>query len=200
MLLTADIVSTPLVLAAIYSCLVVYVALTLAALKHGSPMASLRSLFTVSCLAAAALRVISFASLGAINYYARTDDDRISRDSPGYSFLEKSLLVLFDLPDFCCVSAYLLLLLKWTDVFLHSRKHWLNSLAYKRLFVGVYLVLNTLLYAAQIALYSLLFVPSVNQEVLAAAIYYTLAAINLAVPALWVITFLVLSLQVNRIT
>lgn len=196
MLLTTDMVSAPLVLALAYSGLVAYAALALATLRRHSTDVNLRAVFVASCFVSAALRVVSFTSLGLINLVVDTDDDGVARDSAYFAFLEKALLVLFDLPDFCHVSAYLLLLLKWTDVFLLSRKHWLSRAAYKRYFVGIFLVANTLLYTAQVCLYSLLFVPSINQNHLAFAIYYTLAVINLGVPLLWLIVFVVLTLQV----
>ena len=47
--------------------------------------------------------------------------------------------------------------------FSQSRRHWLSSFEFRRLWILGYLVFNTLLYLTQVSLYSLMFLPSINQ-------------------------------------
>lgn len=44
-----------------------------------------------------------------------------------------------------------------------SRRHWLSSFEFRRTWILGYLVFNALLYAVQVSLYSLMFMPSINQ-------------------------------------
>lgn len=205
MLLVSDLVLAPLVLALLFLGLLVHVSRAIAELRrqslaHSSSL-SLRKLFLLSCLVSSVLRVVAFLSLGVINLNSKpstTATDLPSSDPYTRNFFEKGELVLFDLPDFCFVSAYLLLLIKWADAFLCSRKHWFNAQRYRRLFVLSFVVFNALLYASQVSLYALLFLPSVDQDALAAAIYCTLAAVNFFIPLLWLVAFVALSIQVSR--
>lgn len=195
MLLTTDLISSPLILAVLYLVVLIYSLKTTLRTTSAGALLSLRSLFGLSCCLCALLRFIAFTSLGLINLYAHTDDDGIARDSPDWDFFEKALLVLFDLPDFVISSAYLLLVLKWAEYFLRSRRHWMDSVAYRRRFVLMYVVFNAALYLAQMSLYALLFVAAVDQDILAKAIYYTLAIINFVLPLVWGFLFLVLEFQ-----
>ena len=57
-----------------------------------------------------------------------------------------SLLLFSPQPDFCCLSAYLLLLVLWAAAFLKSRSHWLSSAAFRRVWLWAYLCFNAALY------------------------------------------------------
>jgi hypothetical protein len=197
MLVTSDLKSTAIVVAALYSILLAYVAIGFSHLQRMSSVLNLRKLFAISCMLSCILRIIAFASMASINFAAHIDDDTIASHETVMSvFLEKTELILFDLPDFCFISAYLLLLIKWAEAFLLSRTHWLDSRSFRRAFMKAFVVFNVLLYSTQLCLCALLFVPTVNQQLLASAIYFTLAVINFGVPLLWVFTFVVLSFQV----
>jgi hypothetical protein len=196
MLLTTDVVSAPLILAGCYLLLTAYISLRLHLLLQVTQHISLRKLFTVSVLTSSILRMVAFISLASINFACGTDDDGIKRDAVMYMFLEKALLVLFDLPDFCFISAYLLLLIEWAETFLLSRQHWLDASYYRKLFIISYIVFNAIMYLCQMSLYSMLFVAAVNQDMLAVAIYYSLAVVNIVLPALWATAYLCLSFQV----
>lgn len=102
-------------------------------------------------------------------------DVKVSSYDATEEFFQKAELVLFDLPDFCCISAYVLLLVVWSEAYLKSRSHWLSSLQFKRNWMQGYLVFNILLYSSQVALYAFLFIPSVNQNILSNMIYVALA-------------------------
>lgn len=118
--------------------------------------------------------------------YEDRDDDLTSQEI----FFEKAILVLFDLPvrltlrpntvtrreqfaelgcvfngaqDFSIVSAYVLLGLVWVEAFLQSRRHWLSAVEFRRKMLIGYLVFNMCLYGAQMTLYLLLFLPSIDE-------------------------------------
>lgn len=46
--------------------------------------------------------------------------------------LLQAVLVLFDLPDFMIISAYVLLALVWAEAFIQSRSHWLSVKQFRR--------------------------------------------------------------------
>eukprot|EP01035_Chromulina_nebulosa_P038727 gene38727-52314_t len=118
-------------------------------------------------------------------------------DGNGENFFEKASLVLFDFPDFCCVSAYVLLIVIWADSYMKSRRHWLSAYRFSRVWMLGYFLFNIFLYLSQVALYSLLFIPSIDQSVQLTLIYLTLAAFNLALPIFWVIVFMYLSIEMS---
>ena len=127
-----------------------------------------RKLFVMTCFVTIVLRFMSFISMLGLNYSLRndtniitiSDDDSINSNS---KFLDKAALVLFDFPDFCCISAYVLLLVVWAENIIQARRHWMSTMEFRRIGMMSYMIFNILLYTLQVSLYSLLFVPSVNQ-------------------------------------
>jgi len=99
------------------------------------------------------------------NIITISDDDSINANtnSNTHKFLDKVALILFDFPDFCCISAYVLLLVVWAENIILARRHWMSTMEFRRIGMMTYMVFNILLYTLQVSLYSLLFVPSVNQ-------------------------------------
>eukprot|EP00636_Phaeomonas_parva_P001236 CAMPEP_0118864290 /NCGR_PEP_ID=MMETSP1163-20130328/8915_1 /TAXON_ID=124430 /ORGANISM="Phaeomonas parva, Strain CCMP2877" /LENGTH=311 /DNA_ID=CAMNT_0006798383 /DNA_START=42 /DNA_END=977 /DNA_ORIENTATION=- len=96
------------------------------------------------------------------------------------------MLVLFDLPDYMIVTTFTLLVLVWAEVFLDSRAHWLSSKTFRRRALIGYLVFNATVYATQLVLYSLLFVPTISTKGLRVLLFCSVAVLNFFVP----ITFL----------
>jgi hypothetical protein len=92
-----------------------------------------------------------------------SDDDNVINKDKNSQFLDKAALVLFDFPDFCGVSAYVLLLVVWAENIISARRHWMSSIAFKRMLMISYMIFNIFLYTLQVSLYSLLFVPSIDQ-------------------------------------
>lgn len=134
MLLTSDLVYVPIVLATAYLLTTLFILLSLHTSKQLFFTLSLRKLFSYSCLMLCCLRVTAFTSMACLNAYSsssRADDDSVLPNSSNHILFEKAMLVLFDLPDYCFLGAYLLLLLKWGDVFMLSRRHWLNDHSYR---------------------------------------------------------------------
>lgn len=84
-----------------------------------------KKLFIMTCLLSCLLRFMSFSSmavceLSAIKYSEVMNGQGNFDDSTtGTSdFYKKAMLVLFDFPDFCIISAYLLLIVVWAEAYL----------------------------------------------------------------------------------
>eukprot|EP01038_Epipyxis_sp_PR26KG_P009630 gene9630-12966_t len=199
-----DLTIATIALACMYVCLSFYVGKKLLWLQNtgGTPDLNTRKLFVMTCLLTSILRFMSFASMAVLDlnrvHYSvhssgpQQKDDDSSRNE---QFFEKSLLVLFDFPDFCCISAYILLMVVWGEAYLKSRRHWLSSIKFRRVWILGYLIFNVLLYASQISLYSLLFLPAIDKDVLINLIYLTQTGFNLILPIIWLIVFIYLSIQ-----
>ena len=129
-----------------------------------------RKLFVMTCFLTTILRFMSFGSMLGLSSLRNhnsiitiSDDDNVINKDTTSQFLDKAALVLFDFPDFCGVSAYVLLLIVWAENIISARRHWMSSIAFKRILMISYMIFNILLYTLQVSLYSLLFVPSINQ-------------------------------------
>lgn len=153
----------------------------------------------MSCFLTSLLRVMSFASLTAFavgDFNLKTSLDGEDDISGGRDeFFDKSMIVLFDLPDFSIISAYMLLVIVWAESFLLSRRHWMSSVRYRRTWLLGYLVFNALLYAIQVALYSFLLLPSINTEIMSDLIYITLTCLNLVFPLIWFLIYIYLTME-----
>ena len=179
-----------------------------------SPGLNIRKLFVMTCLLIAVLRIMSFSSmtvLEILNLNLANEDNNNEHDHTTRTkaerqhekdvdlqngiFFEKVLLVLFDFPQFCCISAYVLLLVLWAEAYVKSRRHWLSSLDFRRSFVLAYLIMNTLLYAIQLTIYSLLFLPSINPNLELSMIYLTLASVNIGLPFFWFCIYIYMALR-----
>lgn len=165
-----------------------------------------KKMFVMTCFLVTILRFVSFASITVMNFQnfhfasldlstteVSTSDASNPSGSALTSLYDKANIVLFDLPDFCCISAYVLLLVVWAEAYLKSRQHWLSTRSFRRHWLLGYLIFNTALYTIQVALYFLLFVPSIDPTYLSFWIYAVLTAINLCLPLIWAAGFLYLT-------
>lgn len=177
--------------------------------KNSTTGLNTRKLFVMTCLLTSVLRVMSFASMAILDFAnedfninpsssVETHDD--DNDGPNQDFFNCAFLVLFDFPDFCCISAYMLLIIVWAEAYLKSRRHWLSNFTFRKLWMMIYLVFNTTLYTVQVTLYSLLFFPFVNNSIELTMIYLTLACFNIGLPVCWSVAYLYLAIQVGMWT
>ena len=127
----------------------------------------------------------------------RTTKRTMTATIPTEIFFNCAFLVLFDFPDFCCISAYMLLIVVWAEAYLKSRRHWLSSFSFRKIWMLIYFVFNTLLYTVQVTLYSLLFFPFVNNNIELTLIYLSLASFNIGLPVLWSVAYLYLAIMVS---
>lgn len=188
------------ILSIIYLLLTLYGCRRLLSLHKQNPRLNTRKVFVMSCLLSTFLRVLSFGTMSGLNYFDyKVTTKNTDSESSTQSFFDKASLVMFDLPDFCFVSAYILLLVVWCEAVLASRKHWIATSSYKQQSLLVYLVFNIVLYSMQVVLYMFMFVPSIDQKILVDLIYLTMGAINLGLPTIWICIYLYLSLVVRTV-
>ena len=116
-----------LCLAGIYFLLAIYTYLKLVWLQSNTSQGlNTRKLFVVYLLLVSVLRFMSFTSMAVldfehVDYNFHSDPNKrlkTNDDGNGENFFEKASLVLFDFPDFCCVSAYVLLIVIWADSYM----------------------------------------------------------------------------------
>ncbi len=160
-----------IVLAVIYFFLTVYGVRCLLRLHSLAPGLNTKKLFVMNCLLASILRLLSFTSMAVFNlmeinvsleiYVQGSHGDDVVVNV--HQFFSKASLVQFDLPDFCFVSAYVLLLIVWAEAILQSRRHWLSTYSFRRVWILGYIIFNILLYSVQVSLYSLLFFPKIDK-------------------------------------
>jgi hypothetical protein len=172
------------VLAGLYCLLAIHCYYKLKYLHGFSKDLNTRKLLTMSCFLTSILRVMSFTTIttfavGELDLKSSLEGDDISENGKE-EFFDKSMIVLFDLPDFSIISAYMLIVIVWAESFLLSRRHWMSSVHYRRTWLLGYLIFNSCLYTVQVssphlsvslhphscqqvALYSFLLLPSINK-------------------------------------
>lgn len=192
-------------LAVLYIFLSTYVYQRLLWVQANSPPGlNVRKLFVMTLLLTAIVRSMSFISmtllsLGSVDFKLENgtinDDESQSADK---DFFNKAAVALFDFPDFYFVSAYVLLVIVWAEAYLKSRRHWLSASRFHSFWIWSYFLFNVLLYTCQIALYSLLFLPTIDHYVETSLIYICLSAFNICLPVCWLVLFLYLTLVVSR--
>ncbi len=131
-------------LAAAYLLLSIVIARRLLALHRRTPDLNTRKLFVMSCLLSSILRTMSFTSMAVLDYceikYQVESDAPNSVDSISKEvFFEKAELVMFDFPDFCIISAYILLLLAWAEGYLEVSSLFISL--FTSSFIEIYLYL-----------------------------------------------------------
>ena len=166
-----------------------------------------KKLLLMSLWVACFVRVMTFVGLGAlsianvnVNYAMKDggsssegkseDDDTLSSYQ---DFYDKSVNVLFDLPDYIIVSTYVLLTMVWAECFLHSRFHTLDSANFRRMWLIGYMVFNALIYGGQLFMYTILFVTPGSSQQLRNLMFLIVTCINFLV----VFTFFLLFLYMN---
>jgi len=158
------------ILATLYMSLSLYTGHRLILIHRSFPGMNTRKLFVMTIFLTTILRFMSFISMIGLSSLKNhnsiikiSDDDNVINKDKNSQFLDKAALVLFDFPDFCGVSAYVLLLVVWAENIISARRHWMSSIAFKRILMISYMIFNIFLYTLQVSLYSLLFVPSIDQ-------------------------------------
>ena len=123
----------------------------IAQLHEQSKPLSTQKLFLATLFLSAVLRSMCFGSLVGIQCVKSQDGGRATTyddtSTGNEDFFEKAEVVMFDFPDFCFVSGYVLLLVVWGESYIRSRRHWLSRLAFRRAWFYIYLVLNIIIYS-----------------------------------------------------
>ncbi|CAM9683959.1 unnamed protein product [Ectocarpus sp. 12 AP-2014] len=190
----AQLGAAPLIMSLLYGATFLHALGKLRMLHGKSRSLDTKKLFAMSVLLLCLTRTMGFMTIGALNMRSVGGGGSSSRRSwqndADERFYEKTMLVLFDLPDFMIVSAYSLLAVVWAEAFLQqSRRHWLSARVYKRQLLLGYMIFNSALYAGQLILYTLLFLPSFNQSGVLSVLYLFITSVNLLLPLLLAVLF-----------
>ncbi|CAM9193138.1 unnamed protein product [Ascophyllum nodosum] len=185
----AQLGAAPVMLSLLYGATFLHALGKLRMLHRSSRSLGAKKLFTMSILLSCLTRTMGFVTIGALNLQSVRFADEGSpksswRDDAEERFYERTIMVLFDLPDFMIISAYTLLAVVWAEAYLQSRRHWLSARVYKRQLLLGYMIFNAALYAGQLVLYSLLFLPYFSKSGLLSVIYLFLTTVNLLLPLL----------------
>eukprot|EP00545_Synedropsis_sp_CCMP1620_P001369 CAMPEP_0119010098 /NCGR_PEP_ID=MMETSP1176-20130426/4790_1 /TAXON_ID=265551 /ORGANISM="Synedropsis recta cf, Strain CCMP1620" /LENGTH=286 /DNA_ID=CAMNT_0006962707 /DNA_START=292 /DNA_END=1152 /DNA_ORIENTATION=- len=92
------------------------------------------------------------------------------------AFYDKSMTVLFDLPNCVVVSTYVLLTLVWAECFLESRLHTESIISWRRLWLNLYMYFNSVIYAWQLLLYISIFLA--RDRIVRTVLYAGITGIN----------------------
>jgi hypothetical protein len=117
-------VNATIILAVIYFIMCVLAIWTLMWLNKKSSGLNTRKLFVMSCFLTSVLRCMSFIAITALNmgnYRINTVATKSYDNDLTQIFFDKACIVLFDFPDFPCVSAYMLLAVLWAEAFIQVR-------------------------------------------------------------------------------
>ena len=109
-------------------------------------------------------------------------------------FYDKSMTVLFDLPNCIVVSTYVLLTLVWTECFLYSRFHTKDTLKWRTRWLAIYMVFNTGLYSTQMMCYILVLIPATSNFA-TPFLYVAMTCINFAAPFMVLVLYIILGVK-----
>lgn len=196
---TIDILTLSLLISAVlYSFCLILAKRKFFVLHRLSPELSTKKLLILSVALVAVVRIMTILGVVSLNianvraHYSLQPPHSGGHSSAGdrhQLFYDKSMTVLFDLPNCMVVSTYVLLTLVWAECFLDSRLHTEPARQWKKTWIIYFMVFNTALYAVQLALYGGIFLAPPSRTV-RTLIYIGITGINFTAVVL-VLTFYV---------
>ncbi|KAI2499624.1 hypothetical protein MHU86_14859 [Fragilaria crotonensis] len=208
---TIDNLTIALVVASIlYSFCLILSYRKLVGLHRIRPHLSTKSLLLMSVAVVCAVRIMTILGVASMNianvraHYSLQPIDRQhssttagTASSTGYdrnqAFYDKSMTVLFDLPNCVVVSTYVLLTLVWAECFLESRFHTESISHWKNAWLQLYMWFNSVLYGCQLVLYCSIFLAT--DSIVRTVLYAGITGINFV--AVSMVTTLYLYLNVR---
>jgi hypothetical protein len=174
---TMDVLTAALLISAVlYIFCLVLARRKLAVLNRYRPGLSTQKLLLLSVALVSVMRIMTILGVAAMNvanvraHYKLSPQSSGTRDdssSDHYNgddlrdrhqlFYDKSMTVLFDLPNCMVVSTYVLLTLVWAECFVKARLHTESAATLKRTWLIYFMIFNSLLYVLQLTLYGSLF-------------------------------------------
>lgn len=140
-------------------------------------------LFVLSILFASVLRMASFGVLCALAFFKLVEPltgSSVATPTP----TSRALAVVFNVGDWAAISSYMLLALVWVETMQLTRGHLFehSSLKLRHDWLVAFVVLTSLLYTVQAALYACVFLAPVDPDALLRDIYAVVGALNLLIP------------------
>lgn len=210
---TMDVLTPALLIAAVlYIFCLILANRKLAVLHRYRPELSTKKLLLLSIALVSVVRIMTILGVAAMNvanvraHYklspqsssgsdnsADHHDGVIPRDQHQL-FYDKSMTVLFDLPNCMVVSTYVLLTLVWAECFVKARLHTESAATLKRTWLIYFMIFNSLLYALQLTLYGSLFLAPPTKMV-RSVIYVGITGINFTAVLLVLIFYIYLNIR-----
>ena len=200
---TIDILTLSLLISAVlYSFCLILAKRKFTVLHRLSPEMSTKKLLILSVALVAVVRIMTILGVVSLNIanvraHYSLQPPRSGRSSAGdrhQLFYDKSMTVLFDLPNCMVVSTYVLLTLVWAECFLDSRLHTEPARQWKKTWIIYFMVFNTALYAVQLALYGGIFLAPPSRTV-RTLIYIGITGINFTAVVLVLIFYVYLNFR-----
>jgi hypothetical protein len=175
----------------------------LAVLNRYRPELSTQKVLILSVALVSVVRIMTILGVAAMNianvraHYKLSpqsiDDNRNTRDQHQL-FYDKSMTVLFDLPNCMVVSTYVLLTLVWAECFVKARLHTESAATLKKTWLIYFMIFNSLLYTIQLTLYGSLFLAPPT-KVVRSVIYIGITGINFTAVLLVLVFYLYLNIR-----
>lgn len=174
------------------------------------PHLSTKTLLLMSVAVVCAVRIMTILGVASMNianvraHYSLQPIDRqhgspstITTNTTGYdrnqAFYDKSMTVLFDLPNCVVVSTYVLLTLVWAECFLESRFHTESISQWKNVWLKLYMWFNSALYGCQLVLYCSIFLAT--DSIVRTVLYAGITGINFVAVSMVTALYLYLNIR-----
>jgi hypothetical protein len=140
------------------------------------------------------VRIMTLILVAAMNIANVRAHYSLQPTSKNQGFYDKAMTVLFDLPNCIVVSTYVLLTLVWSECFLESRFHTESVVKWKKRWLLLYMIFNSMLYGTQLILYTCIFFAR-KSNVVRTIIYAAITGINFASVFLVLLLYLYLNVR-----
>ena len=199
---TMDVLTMALLISAVlYLFCLILANRKLTVLNRHRPELSTQKILILSVALVSVVRVMTILGVAAMNIANVRAHYKLSPQSNDSSsgesgdiprdqhqlFYDKSMTVLFDLPNCMVVSTYVLVTLVWAECFVKARLHTESAATLKKTWLIYFMIFNSLLYATQLTLYGSLFLAPPT-KVVRSVIYVGITGINFTA-VLLVLTF-----------
>jgi hypothetical protein len=199
---TVDILTMALLISAVlYAFCLILAKRKLSVLNRLRPELSTKKLLILSVALVCMVRIMTILGVAMMNianvrahYSLQPPHSHNSAGDRHQSFYDKSMTVLFDLPNCMVVSTYVLLTLVWAECFVEARLHTESARQLKNTWLIYFMIFNSALYVAQLTLYGSIFLAPPTR-VIRSVIYVGITGINFIAVLLVLIFYVYLNIR-----
>jgi hypothetical protein len=199
---TIDILTMALlILSVFYAFCLILAKRKLSVLNRLRPELSTKKLLILSVALVSVVRIMTILGVAMMNianvsahYSLQPPHSHNSAGDRHQAFYDKSMTVLFDLPNCMVVSTYVLLTLVWAECFVEARLHTESATQLKKTWLIYFMIFNSALYVAQLMLYGSIFLAPPTR-VIRSVIYIGITGINFTAVLLVLIFYVYLNIR-----
>jgi hypothetical protein len=179
---TIDVLTLALLISAVlYMFCLILAKRKLSGLNRLSPDLNTKKLLILSVALVSVVRIMTILGVAMMNMANVRAHYSLQPPHSGSDrhqlFYDRSMTVLFDLPNCMVVSTYVLLTLVWAENFVDARLHTESASSLKKTWLIYFMIFNSALYALQLTLYGCLFLAPPTR-VMRSVIYVGITGIN----------------------